>query len=83
MVVIKKSLTLVQEALGHASLNTSRIYMHFDSDKLKLAAKVAEDLANESAQSQSKLAILNLTNTKFKTSNLTMKLYKYVRIFSL
>jgi len=27
--------------------------------------------------------ILNLTNAKFKTSNLTTKLYKYVRIFSL
>jgi len=54
----------VQEALGYASLNTSRIYTHFDSDKLKLAAKVAEDLANENAQS--KLAILNLTHTKLK-----------------
>ena len=73
----------MQEALGHASLNTSRIYTHFDSDKLKLAAKVTEDLANESAQSQSKLAILNLTYAKFKTLNLTMKPYKYVRIFSL
>ena len=43
----QKDLVLVQEALGHASLNTSRIYTHFDSDKLKLAAKVAENLANE------------------------------------
>ena len=43
----QKDLVLVQEALGHASLDTSRIYTHFDSDKLKLAAKVAEDLANE------------------------------------
>lgn len=40
----QKDLVLVQEALGHASLNTSRIYTHFDSDKLRLAAKVAEDL---------------------------------------
>ncbi|NLY04331.1 MAG: tyrosine-type recombinase/integrase [Campylobacter sp.] len=40
-----KDLVLVQEALGHANLNTSRIYTHFDSDKLKLAAGVAEDLA--------------------------------------
>ncbi len=40
----QKDLVLVQEALGHASLDTSRIYTHFDSDKLKLAAKVAEDL---------------------------------------
>lgn len=43
----QKDLVLVQEALGHASLNTSRIYTHFDSDKLRLAAKVAEDLAGE------------------------------------
>jgi site-specific recombinase, phage integrase family len=56
----------VQEALGHASLNTSRIYTHFDSDKLKLAAKVAEDLANEGAQNRSKLAILNLTYANLK-----------------
>lgn len=43
----QKDLVLVQEALGHASLNTSRIYTHFDSEKLKLAAKVAEELNNE------------------------------------
>ncbi|WP_169764191.1 tyrosine-type recombinase/integrase [Campylobacter mucosalis] len=41
----QKDIVLVQEALGHASLNTSRIYTHFDNDKLKLAAKVAEDLS--------------------------------------
>lgn len=41
----RKDIILVQEALGHASLNTSRIYTHFDSDRLKEAAKVAEDLA--------------------------------------
>lgn len=41
----QKDLVLVQEALGHASLNTSRIYTHFDSDKLKLAAQVAQDLS--------------------------------------
>ncbi|MBE2984244.1 tyrosine-type recombinase/integrase [Campylobacter sp. RM9344] len=40
----QKDLVLVQEALGHASLNTSRIYTHFDNDKLKLAAQVAEEL---------------------------------------
>lgn len=40
-----KDLVLVQEALGHASLNTSRIYTHFNSDKLRLAAEVAEELA--------------------------------------
>ncbi|MBR8462862.1 tyrosine-type recombinase/integrase [Campylobacter sp. faydin G-24] len=41
----QKDLVLVQEALGHSSLNTSRIYTHFDSDKLKLAAQVAQDLS--------------------------------------
>ncbi len=41
----QKDLILVQEALGHASLDTSRIYTHFDSEKLKLAAQVAEDLS--------------------------------------
>ena len=30
-----KDLVLVQEALGHADINTSRIYTHFDKDKLK------------------------------------------------
>lgn len=39
----QKDLLLVQEALGHASLNTSKIYTHFDNEKLRLAAKVAED----------------------------------------
>lgn len=38
-----KDLVLVQEALGHASLNTSRIYTHFNSDKLRLAAQIAEE----------------------------------------
>lgn len=42
-----KDLLLVQEALGHASLNTSRIYTHFDSEKLRLAAQVAEELNGE------------------------------------
>ncbi len=41
----KKDIILVQEALGHSSLNTSRIYTHFDNDRLKEAARVAEDLA--------------------------------------
>ena len=43
----QKDLILVQEALGHASLDTSRIYTHFDSDNLKLVAKIAENFANE------------------------------------
>ncbi|EAI2265182.1 integrase [Campylobacter coli] len=41
----QKDLVLVQEALGHANLNTSRIYTHFDNDKLKLAAQVAKELS--------------------------------------
>ncbi|PID47845.1 MAG: integrase [Proteobacteria bacterium] len=41
----RKDIVLVQEALGHASLNTSRIYTHFDNERLKEAASVAEDLA--------------------------------------
>ncbi|MFX3679672.1 tyrosine-type recombinase/integrase, partial [Campylobacter sp. LH-2024] len=41
----QKDLVLVQEALGHASLNTSRIYTHFDNDKLKLAAQVAKEIS--------------------------------------
>lgn len=45
----QKDLVLVQEALGHASLDTSRIYTHFDNNKLRLAAKVAEEL-NDDAQ---------------------------------
>jgi len=39
-----KDLILVQEALGHADLNTSRIYTHFDKDRLKAAASVMDDL---------------------------------------
>ncbi len=41
----KKDIILVQEALGHASLNTSRIYTHFDNQRLKEAAQVAENLS--------------------------------------
>lgn len=40
----RKDIVLVQEALGHASLNTSRIYTHFDNDRLKEAATVASEL---------------------------------------
>ncbi len=39
-----KDLVLVQEALGHASLDTSRIYTHFDPDRLKRAASVMDDI---------------------------------------
>ena len=39
-----KDLVLVQEALGHASLDTSRIYTHFDRDRLMQAASIMDDL---------------------------------------
>jgi integrase/recombinase XerD len=39
-----KDLILVQEALGHADLNTSRIYTHFDKDRLKTAASAMDNL---------------------------------------
>lgn len=35
-----KDLILVQESLGHADINTSRIYTHFDKDKLKLTTDI-------------------------------------------
>ena len=37
-----QDLVLVQEALGHASLDTSRIYMHFDKQKLKNTTEIME-----------------------------------------
>ncbi len=43
----KKDLVLVQEALGHASLDTSRIYTHFDKERLKEAAGVMDEIAGE------------------------------------
>jgi integrase/recombinase XerD len=39
-----KDLILVQEALGHASLNTSRIYTHFDKERLKKATEIVDNL---------------------------------------
>lgn len=43
----KKDLVLVQEALGHASLNTSRIYTHFDEDRLREAASIMDDFSTK------------------------------------
>lgn len=39
-----RDLVLVQEALGHADLNTSRIYTHFDKERLKIAANTMDDM---------------------------------------
>lgn len=39
-----KDLLLVQEALGHANLNTSKIYTHFDKDRLFKTTTVIDDL---------------------------------------
>lgn len=41
----KQDLVLVQEALGHADLNTSRIYTHFDKNRLMEAASLMDDLS--------------------------------------
>ncbi|WP_201353154.1 tyrosine-type recombinase/integrase [Hydrogenimonas urashimensis] len=43
----KKDLVLVQEALGHASLDTSRIYTHFDKERLREAASVMDEIAKD------------------------------------
>ena len=39
-----KDLVLVQEALGHASLDTSRIYTHFDKQRLYKAATIMDNI---------------------------------------
>ncbi len=39
----RHDLILVQEALGHASVNTSRIYTHFDKKRLEEAASIWEE----------------------------------------
>ncbi len=42
-----KDLILVQESLGHSSVDTSRIYTHFDNKRLKHAANVVSDINKE------------------------------------
>ena len=41
-----KDLILVQESLGHSSIETSRIYTHFDNKRLKHAANVISSIDN-------------------------------------
>lgn len=40
----KHDLIMVQEALGHANLNTSRIYTHFDKERLREVANVMDTI---------------------------------------
>lgn len=43
----KQDLVLVQEALGHADLNTSRIYTHFDKNRLMEAASLMDEMSKK------------------------------------
>lgn len=43
----RRDLVLVQEALGHASLNTSRIYTHFDRERLRDAANIIDEIGKQ------------------------------------
>lgn len=45
----KHDLVMVQEALGHSNLNTSRIYTHFDKERLSEVVNVMDNL-NENTQ---------------------------------
>ena len=42
-----RDLILVQEALGHADLNTSRIYTHFDKSALFKTTKIMDHLSED------------------------------------
>lgn len=46
----KHDLIMVQEALGHADLNTSRIYTHFDSERLREVVGVMDSLGESDLQ---------------------------------
>lgn len=43
----KHDLIMVQEALGHSNLNTSRIYTHFDKERLREVVNVMDNLAED------------------------------------
>ncbi|MCX2716642.1 tyrosine-type recombinase/integrase [Helicobacter sp. MIT 21-1697] len=43
----KHDLVMVQEALGHADLNTSRIYTHFDKERLQEVVSVMDNITKQ------------------------------------
>lgn len=43
----KHDLVIVQEALGHSDLNTSRIYTHFDMERLQEVVSVMDNISNK------------------------------------
>lgn len=43
----KHDLVMVQEALGHSDLNTSRIYTHFDMERLQEVVSVMDNISNK------------------------------------
>lgn len=43
----KRDLVMVQEALGHSDLNTSRIYTHFDKERLREVMGVMDNVGQE------------------------------------
>lgn len=60
----KHDLIMVQEALGHADLNTSRIYTHFDSKRLREVVGVMDTLSDTSEMSNTGGLGENITNQK-------------------
>lgn len=53
-----KDLILVQESLGHSSVETSRIYTHFDNQRLKQAANVISSIDNNGGGGGGNLSII-------------------------